>query len=196
MDDTLYKLGWNVDELSRLNKECQMLYVEVTTILDRLMDQNVNAVQDNISRSLSTLQPRLCDFTKGVTSHKRTDATHILVTLISPSERNKKPYAVPVSCIPYASMQASQARVIVNDVIKEMHQRNMKVAGRIDNIHIITYNNMLHAGFVSDGEYNSFRYKGYTRPLSILQLRSDARKKYHVKGVRSMKAMLTPIGRY
>ena len=30
-------------------------------------------------------------------------------------------------------------------------------------------------GFVSNGEYNSFRLKGYTRPLSVLQLMSMAK---------------------
>ena len=48
------------------------------------------------------------------------------------------------------------------------------------------------AGFVSNGEYNSMRAKGYTRPLSIFQIRAAARKKFSSIGRKSMLAMLTP----
>ena len=109
MDNALYKLGWNVDELSRLNNKCHALYVNVTSILDSLMDQSINVLEDNISRSLNALQQqRLLGFTRGVTFHKR---------------RNRKPYAIPVS---YASLQEKQAREIINNVIKEMNQRDIK----------------------------------------------------------------------
>ena len=37
---------------------------------------------------------------------------------------------------------------------------------------------IIHVGFVSNGEYNSFRAMGYTRPLSVLKIRSMARNKY------------------
>lgn len=33
----------------------------------------------------------------------------------------------------------------------------------------------LNAGFTSDGEYNSMRNRGYTRPLSVFQIRADVR---------------------
>ena len=38
--------------------------------------------------------------------------------------------------------------------------------------------NSLFTGFVSDGELNYLRLKGYKRSLSMLQIRSDVRKKY------------------
>lgn len=47
-------------------------------------------------------------------------------------------------------------------------------------------------GFVSNREYNSMRVKGYTRPLSVLQIRSEARKKYSSMGFKSMLKMVTP----
>ena len=55
-------------------------------------------------------------------------------------------------------------------------------------------NALYSPGFVSNGEYNSFRVKGYTRPLSVLQLMLDARRKYSQMGVKKMSAMLTPQG--
>lgn len=47
-------------------------------------------------------------------------------------------------------------------------------------------------GFVSNGEYNSMKSHGYTRPLSVLQIRADARKKYSSMGKKTMMDMLTP----
>ena len=68
------------------------------------------------------------------------------------------------------------------------------------------YKNSLHAsnkyylslvaGFVSNGEYNSMRAKGYTRPLSILQIKAEARAKYSSSGIKAMLEMLTPVSKY
>ena len=46
-------------------------------------------------------------------------------------------------------------------------------------------------GFSSDGEYNSMRNKGYTRPLSVLQIRSTIRAKYSRLSKKVMLEMLT-----
>ena len=56
----------------------------------------------------------------------------------------------------------------------------------------IDLHNISAAGFVSNGEYNSMRVKGYTRPLSVLQIRSQARKKYSRMGFKTMLEMVTP----
>ena len=47
-------------------------------------------------------------------------------------------------------------------------------------------------GFVSDGEFNYLRMKGYTRPLSVLQIRADVRRKYSRLSPKKLLAMLTP----
>ena len=44
-------------------------------------------------------------------------------------------------------------------------------------------------GLCTDGEFNSLRNQGYTRPLSIFKIRNDVRSKY-VK--MSKQRMLTP----
>ena len=49
-------------------------------------------------------------------------------------------------------------------------------------------------GFCSNGEYNSLRNQGYTRPLSILRIRSDIRSRYARMSKQAMLAMLTPKG--
>ena len=45
-------------------------------------------------------------------------------------------------------------------------------------------------------EYNSMQSRGYTRPLSVIQIRSEARRKYSSLGVKFMMEMLTPISEY
>ena len=49
---------------------------------------------------------------------------------------------------------------------------------------------------MSNGEYNNFRVKGYTRPLSVIQLMLNARRKYSQMGVKNMRAMLIPQGEH
>ena len=52
------------------------------------------------------------------------------------------------------------------------------------------------SGFVSDWEFNYLHLKGYTRPLSVLQIRSDVRKKYSKLSSKKLYAMLTPKSMY
>ena len=53
---------------------------------------------------------------------------------------------------------------------------------------------LLHVGFVSNGEYNVFRAKWYTRPLSVLRLRSLARNKFARMSVSKMEKIISPTG--
>lgn len=200
-DKTLYSLGWTVDELSRLTEQCRDLYVEVSTAIEQLEDQAMSwttAACTKASKYLFSIKTGLRELVQGVTRYKRTAATHILVTMISPCERNRKPYALPICCMPYVSLNESQARAHINLVIEEMVKRNMKVAGKQCDCGYLSFELYYFArvGFVSNGEYNVFRAKGYSRPLSIIQLRSMARKKYSSMGVKKMIAMLTPKGTF
>ena len=43
------------------------------------------------------------------------------------TERNRKPYALPVQCIPYTGLGDMQVRDIIDKLIKEMITRSMKV---------------------------------------------------------------------
>lgn len=61
---------------------------------------------------------------------------------------------------------------------------------------VVSFTISLYIGFVSNGEYNVFRLKGYTRPVSVLKLRSAARTKFSSTVISTMEKMLTPKGRY
>ena len=96
----MYSLCWSIDELGRLNERGREMYVEIASLIELLNDHLSDII-----------------------------ATHVLVTMISPSQRNRKPYALPNSCIPYHSLTESKARAHINCVITQMKKRNMKVAG-------------------------------------------------------------------
>ena len=49
-------------------------------------------------------------------------------------------------------------------------------------------------GLVTNGEFNTFRTKGNTRPVSVFAIKSAARSKYSSMGKKKMLAMLTPKG--
>ena len=105
--------------------------------------------------------------------------------LISPEERNKKPYALAVQCIVYKSIEDSEVRQMCNNVVKEMIVRGMKVAGWFSTcVHVLEIIYMyvymyrpitLQVGFTTNGEWNSLRSKGNSRHLSIFEVCSLVR---------------------
>ena len=125
----LMNLAWEIKELTELNDNGRSLLVELRSLTNKLEDKNCDRTKENISRQLSTVRQKLRTFIKGVTYHKRTAATHVLVFMISPEGRNKKPYALPIQCIPYKGLSDAKVRCLANAVIEEMTKRNMKVAG-------------------------------------------------------------------
>jgi hypothetical protein len=128
----MLSLCWSVDELGRLNESGRKLRVEIDALLVLIDDPSTDFIHQNIARRLTTLRDNLLPFIRGVTRHRRHVATHVLVTMISPSQRNKKPYALPVSCIPYHSLTESRARTHIKAIITEMQKRKMKVAGKLN----------------------------------------------------------------
>ena len=128
----MFSLCWSVDELGRLNKSGRKLYVDIGALLALLNNPKTDLVHENVALRLAEVQKSLLTFIRGVTRHQRHAATHILVTMISPSQRNKKPYAIPVSCLPYGSLTNSKARTHINHVITEMQKRKMKIAGKVN----------------------------------------------------------------
>ena len=53
----------------------------------------------------------------------------LIYEMSSTEERNRKPYALPVQCMPYKGLKDSEVMDIGNKVIQEMHKQGMKVAG-------------------------------------------------------------------
>ena len=113
--------------LSRLISLGPQIYAEVVYLLEFLKNDPADVIKDNTASKLVKLQESLLQFIREVTRHQRKKATHILVTMISPSERLCKPYALPVSCVPYRSLTAMEARTFISKIIFEMNKRIKKV---------------------------------------------------------------------
>lgn len=133
----------------------------------------------------------------GIYLHKRQPATHILAVLISHELRNVKPYALPVQVIAYSSLNESDIRSVVNGVVEAMSGLGMKVSGKKKERVVIMMMIIVlkYTGFVSNGEYNVLRAKGYTRPISVLKIKADTRRKYAKMGLKKMVDMLTPLSK-
>ncbi|XP_065893229.1 uncharacterized protein [Dysidea avara] len=175
-EQELINLAWKVKELSELNEMGRKLYANITQLIAKINHNDAVWEVENVPCQLSIIRKDLVIFIKGVTRHQRTAATHVLVFMISSEERRKKPYALPVQCLPYKGLADSTVRQLANKIIQEMSKRQMKVAG-----------------FVTDGEWNSLRTKGNTRPLSVLQIRADVRAKYSRMGFKTMSGMIMPL---
>ena len=82
----------------------------------------------------------------------------------------------------------------MNKLVNTMVTHRLNVAGiyLFSSMKKIYMNLFIELGFVSNGEFNFLRTKGYTRPLSVLQIRSNVRKKYSQIGFRALLSMLTP----
>lgn len=54
----------------------------------------------------------------------------MLAVIISPDDRKRKPYVLPVQYFPYASLNQQQIRSVVTEVAVAMKNRGMHVVGR------------------------------------------------------------------
>lgn len=192
----MFSLSWDIEELKKLSSEGRILRVELSAAFDVASNADIAFQQYNMPRKLSSIRECLGTFVKGVVRFRRTPATHIFVIMISSELRDRKPYALPVQCIPYAGLNEGNMRRLINELVKEMVGRGMKVSG--DVLHCLRLKMMnnwtflLFVGFVSNGEFNYMRSKGYTRPLSVLQIRTNVRSKYNKICQKTLLAMLTP----
>ena len=126
--NTMHSLAWNVDEMGRLIESGRKARVEIQALID-ILQEDEDLVRANTPRLISELKDILSVVIKGIYRYRRTAATHVLVVMISTETRSKKPYALPVQCVPYASFKDSELRTLLNVVIKAMVELGMKVAG-------------------------------------------------------------------
>lgn len=127
---TLFELGWKVEELNTLVSDCRQLVVEAKTLVDKFEDASVDHVISNTALQLSKLRKNLTTFVRGISRQRRTPATHIFILMISCEQRNCKPYAIPIQCIPYHTIDEKRMRRLISNVLEKMKDRGMKIAGQ------------------------------------------------------------------
>lgn len=130
-EQTMFALTWDIEELTQLAAANRTLHVDLAVALDIASNPDTDQHQLlNLPRKLDSIRKRRADMIRRTTRFKRKPATHIFVLMISSELRDKKPYALPVQCLPYAGLKESDIRRIVSELIKEMVAQGMKVAGK------------------------------------------------------------------
>ena len=110
------KAAWNVDDYHQLHQTGQNILQNLNTVLSNLEagssrdTVNGDVPGTNVPLALTKLRSLLQSYQKYLfKKHKLKPATDILVFLISESTRAKKPYAIPVQCIPHARLLDQEA---------------------------------------------------------------------------------------
>lgn len=116
-DKSLQKLSWNVDDLTQLNEEGRKLLVNLRCIQQLAEGTKERFISCNAPRQLCTFRNSYLKFLQSVYRFHRVAATHIFVFMISPEQRDRKPYALPVQCIPYSSLKHETCRQLVSNLI-------------------------------------------------------------------------------
>lgn len=130
--NVLFKLAWKVQELEELTRSICQLTVDISSLMDKLGDPQYDIVQHNTARTLKSLRSFMLETVKKLSKHQRTAATHIFVVMVSAESRDRKPYALPVQCLPIKALRDEQVRNIANNIIGVMVERQMNVAGMCD----------------------------------------------------------------
>ena len=99
----MFSLISDIEDLKRLNEEGRKLRTEVSTALDILILPEAAQRDYNVRRKLGGVRSKLRELLRGLYRFKRTPASHVFVFMVSSALRDRKPYALPVQCIPYAS---------------------------------------------------------------------------------------------
>ncbi len=128
----MFDLAWDVQDLEQINESGRkLLVVENAVLTDKLKDLFYNKVANNFPVKLRLFKEKSCKFLDSVVKYRQTPATatHTLVFMISPEERLRKPYALPIQFLAYQSLTDDQVRQLSQNVINEMRKRGMEVAG-------------------------------------------------------------------
>ena len=105
-DQTMFGLSWDVQELKNIDLECQQVCSELHHCIDSCRPESFQ--EQNIPRKLVEIRRKLCEIVKQIAHFRRTPALHVF--MISLESRSKKPYALPVQCIPYCGLKDAELR--------------------------------------------------------------------------------------
>ena len=122
------ELKWDINDIQHLLQECSWVIHQVDE-LDALCSTKSVENSHLVAAALSTFKSRVEDLVHGITRKQREPASHAMVFMISPENRVKKPYALPVQLLPYRGLKDSQLRELANKLKTEMKHRNMEVVG-------------------------------------------------------------------
>ena len=127
-DQTMFNLLWDVEELKTINEDCWKLYGELSSCITYC---TYNLFQShNVPTKLTKIRSKLCEIVKQTPHFRRNTATHVFVVMVSSETWEKKPYSLPVQCIPYAGLKEAELHRLVSNLCKEMTSLGLKMSGR------------------------------------------------------------------
>ncbi|XP_070565483.1 uncharacterized protein [Ptychodera flava] len=138
------------------------------------IDDNILHTVPDLSQRLTSMRETLVTLQKGVMRKRRVPASHVFVWMVSDEFRQFKPYALPVKWFAYKSLTDVRLRDECDKVVQALHDKGYEVLG-----------------LVTDGEFNSLRTTGRSRPISIWALQKEAKAEFQRKPVEEMVKMLT-----
>lgn len=126
-DQAMFSISWDIEELKSISAQCRKIHHELTYCINACTHDLFE--QRNIPRKMTEIRSTMCKVIKRISHFRRTPATHVFILMISCDLRDKKPYALPVQCLPYAGLKEMELRTIVSNLCKEMTSMQMKVSG-------------------------------------------------------------------
>jgi len=124
----MFGLSWDIEELKNIDVEYRTIYSDLAWCINFCNHESFRA--KNIPEKLTNIRAALCGLIKQTSHFRRTPATHVFVLMVSSETRDKKPYALPVQCIPYSGLKESDLRTLVNNLCKEMKLLGLKPSGK------------------------------------------------------------------
>lgn len=113
--NVLLKLAWTIQERQELLATVSQHIVDSATLKDQLQNECYDPVRQNTAKTLKSLQYQLIGMVRRLSKHQRTAATLIFVIMVSSESRNRKPYALPVQCLPVKSLKDQQVQALSKD---------------------------------------------------------------------------------
>jgi len=126
-EQTMFSLSWDVEELKSLNSEGRSIHRELLVCGEQCTP--VSFGEHNVARKLTLIREKLLAFNKRTVHFKRSPASHVFVFMSSSNLHDRKPYALPVQCLPYAGLKEVDIRRLITDLCRSMVSFGMNVSG-------------------------------------------------------------------
>ena len=123
----MFNLSWDVEELKSINEDCRKLNNELGSCINFCTGKLFHS--RNVPNKLTNIRTKLCEIVKRTAHFRRNLATHVFVLMVSSETREKKPYSLPVQCLPYAGLKEAELRRLISDLCKEITSLGLKVSG-------------------------------------------------------------------
>jgi len=131
-EQTMFNLSWDIEELNKVNSDCRKVFNELGCCINCCTDELFQS--HNVPSKLTNVRMELCEVVKRIAHFRRNPATHVFVMMVSSETREKKPYSLPVQCIPYAGLKETELRRLINDLCSKMSALGLKVSGKNDTV--------------------------------------------------------------